>query len=93
MWHPYVYAELLAAELEQVGASEYRWLGGRSLRHRQPLQPEYTRQLVDTIHDGSLSSVEWEEMPVFGLMQPKGGINCRAASRRRWKLCGQSKWS
>jgi len=77
VWHPYVYAEMLAAKLEQVGASAYLvntgWVGGPyGTGNRCSLK--YTRQLIDAIHDGSLADVEWEEMPVFGLMQPKSGI-------------------
>jgi phosphoenolpyruvate carboxykinase (ATP) len=77
VWHPYVYAEMLAAKLEQVGASAYLvntgWVGGPyGTGNRCSLK--YTRQLIDAIHDGSLQNVEWEEMPVFGLMQPKTGI-------------------
>lgn len=77
VWHPYVYAEMLAAKLEQVGATAYLvntgWVGGPyGIGSRCSLK--YTRQLIDAIHDGSLTGVEWEEMPVFGLMQPKSGI-------------------
>ena len=35
---------------------------------------KYTRQVIDSIHDGSLVIVEWEEMPVLGLLQPKSDI-------------------
>merc|ERR1712083_634448 len=77
VWHPFVYAEMLAAKLEQVGAPAYLvntgWVGGPyGTGNRCSLK--YTRQLIDAIHDGSLANVEWEEMPVFGLMQPKVGI-------------------
>merc|ERR1712087_377171 len=77
VWHPFVYAEMLAAKLEKAGASAYLvntgWVGGGyGVGNRCSLK--YTRQLIDAIHDGSLKNVEWEEMPVFGLMQPKSGI-------------------
>jgi len=77
VWHPYVYAEMLAAKLEKVNCSAYLvntgWVGGPyGTGNRCSLK--YTRQLIDAIHDGSLADVEWEEMPVFGLMQPKSGI-------------------
>jgi len=80
VWHPYVYAEMLAAKLQQTGASAYLvntgWVGGPyGVGERCSLK--YTRQLIDAIHDGSLASLpdsEWEEMPVFGLMMPKNGI-------------------
>jgi phosphoenolpyruvate carboxykinase (ATP) len=77
VWHPYVYAEMLAAKLEVHGCPAYLvntgWVGGPygtgnrcSLKH--------TRQLIDAIHDGSLANVEWETMPIFGLQIPKTGI-------------------
>merc|ERR1719246_177431 len=77
VWHPYVYAEMLAAKLEKVGASAFLintgWVGGPyGVGSRCSLK--YTRQLIDAIHDGSLADVEWEAMPIFGLLQPKAGI-------------------
>merc|ERR1711920_1028587 len=77
VWHPSVYAEMLSAKLEKHGASAFLvntgWVGGPyGIGQRCSLK--YTRQLIDAIHDGSLAAVEWEEMPVFGLMQPKAGI-------------------
>merc|ERR1712217_199108 len=80
VWHPFVYAEMLAAKLDKYGATAYLvntgWVGGPygvgsrcSLKH--------TRQLIDAIHDGSLASLpdsEWEEMPIFGLKVPKNGV-------------------
>merc|ERR1712187_635031 len=80
VWHPFVYAEMLAAKLEQVGASadlvNTGWVGGPyGTGNRCSLK--YTRQLIDAIHDGTLANMpasEWEEMPVFGLMMPKNNI-------------------
>merc|ERR1711879_741008 len=80
VWHPYVYAEMLAAKLDKVGASAYLvntgWVGGAyGVGNRCSLK--YTRQLIDAIHDGTLASMpetEWEEMPIFGLKIPKGAI-------------------
>jgi len=80
VWHPFVYAEMLAAKLEKQGASAYLvntgWVGGPyGVGSRCSLK--YTRQLIDAIHDGSLKALpdsEWEEMPVFGLLMPKSGI-------------------
>merc|ERR1719437_323025 len=80
VWHPFVYAEMLAAKLEQVGASAYLvntgWVGGPyGTGNRCSLK--YTRQLIDAIHDGTLAKLpdsEWEEMPIFGLMVPKNGV-------------------
>merc|ERR1719453_2244194 len=77
VWHPYVYAEMLAAKLEVQGAPAYLvntgWVGGPyGTGSRCSLK--YTRQLIDAIHDGSLDKVEWENMPIFGLQIPKSGI-------------------
>merc|ERR1719160_1857410 len=77
VWHPYVYAEMLAAKLEVHGCPAYLvntgWVGGPyGTGSRCSLK--YTRQLIDAIHDGSLANVEWEEMPGFGLKMPKTGI-------------------
>ena len=80
VWHPYVYAEMLAAKLEKYGADAYLvntgWVGGPyGTGNRCSLK--YTRQLIDAIHDGTLRDLpnsEWEPMPVFGLLQPKKQI-------------------
>mmetsp|Transcript_74739 Transcript_74739/g.169278 ORF Transcript_74739/g.169278 Transcript_74739/m.169278 type:complete len:634 (+) Transcript_74739:110-2011(+) len=80
VWHPSVYAEMLAAKLEKHGAPAYLvntgWVGGPcGTGSRCSLK--YTRQLIDAIHDGTLANMpdsEWEEMPIFGLMVPKGGV-------------------
>merc|ERR1711912_86852 len=77
VWHPYVYAEMLAAKLEVHDCPAYLvntgWVGGPyGVGNRCSLK--YTRQLIDAIHDGSLKNVEWEEMPIFGLAIPKTGI-------------------
>jgi len=80
VWHPYVYAEMLAAKLDKHGAPAYLvntgWVGGPYGKGNR-CSLKYTRQLIDAIHDGTLTSLpdsEWEEMPIFGLMMPKNGI-------------------
>jgi len=80
VWHPYVYAEMLAAKLDKVGASAYLvntgWVGGPyGVGDRCSLK--YTRQLIDAIHDGTLANLpdsEWDVMPIFGLKVPKSGV-------------------
>ncbi|CAK0805704.1 unnamed protein product [Prorocentrum cordatum] len=77
VWHPYVYAEMLAAKLEKSGAPAYLvntgWTGGAyGVGSRMSLKD--TRQLIDAIHDGSLDGMRWEEMPIFGLQVPSTGI-------------------
>merc|ERR1711953_944482 len=78
--HPYDYAEQLAAKLEKEGATAWLvntgWVGGEyGTGNRCNLK--YTRQIIDAIHDGTLSSLpdsEWEEMPIFGLRTPKNAV-------------------
>mmetsp|Transcript_83650 Transcript_83650/g.269598 ORF Transcript_83650/g.269598 Transcript_83650/m.269598 type:complete len:632 (-) Transcript_83650:369-2264(-) len=80
VWHPSVYADMLAAKLVKHGADAYLvntgWVGGAyGVGKRCSLK--YTRQLIDAIHDGSLAKLpesEWEEMPIFGLKMPKNAI-------------------
>merc|ERR1712013_88259 len=80
VWHPFVYAEMLAAKLEKEKAPAYLvntgWVGGPyGTGNRCGLK--YTRQLIDAIHDGTLVAMpdsEWEDMPIFGLKIPKNGI-------------------
>merc|ERR1719159_625040 len=80
VWHPSVYAEMLAAKLEKQSAPAYLvntgWVGGPyGTGSRCSLK--YTRQLIDAIHDGTLANMpdsEWEEMPIFGLLMPKNSV-------------------
>lgn len=77
VWHPTVYAEMLAAKLDRHNAPAYLvntgWVGGPyGIGSRCSLK--HTRALIDAIHDGTLENIEWEEMPIFGLMMPKSGI-------------------
>merc|ERR1712050_40740 len=99
VWHPYVYAEMLAAKLDKHGAPAYLvntgWVGGPyGIGSRCSLK--HTRQLIDAIHDGSLASLpdsEWEEMPIFGLQMPKNSIKSVPREVLRpedaWKQNGQ----
>merc|ERR1711920_631406 len=100
VWHPFVYAEMLAAKLAKVGANAYLvntgWVGGPyGVGDRCSLK--YTRQLIDAIHDGTLekmSESDWEEMPIFGLKIPKGAVkDCPREvlhPSEAWKKSGQS---
>jgi phosphoenolpyruvate carboxykinase (ATP) len=77
VWHPYVYAEMLAAKLEIHDCPCYLvntgWVGGPyGTGARCSLK--YTRQLIDAIHDGTLKDMQWENMPIFNLQIPKSGI-------------------
>jgi len=77
VWHPYHYAEMLAAKLEQTNCPCYLvntgWAGGPyGTGARMSLKG--TRQLIDAIHDGTLNDMQWETMPVFGLQMPTRSI-------------------
>jgi len=80
VWHPYHYAEMLAAKLEKNSAPAYLvntgWVGGPyGTGNRCSLK--WTRQLIDAIHDGTCSSMgdaDWETMPIFGVQIPKVAI-------------------
>merc|ERR1711939_291304 len=81
VWHPYVYAEMLAAKIEKFQADAWLintgWVGGEyGTGDRCSLK--YTRAIIDAIHDGSLGKLsddQWEAMPIFGLLVPKGDVN------------------
>merc|ERR1719162_1971979 len=100
VWHPFVYAEMLAAKLDKYGADAYLvntgWAGGGyGVGDRCSLK--YTRQLINAIHDGTLKALpdpEWEEMPIFGLLMPKNGIKDVPKEVLRpedaWKQSGHS---
>jgi len=76
VWHPIVYAEMLAQKLEEHKSAAYLlntgWSkGGYGVGKRINLK--HTRAMVDAIHKKELlgEEVEWGEMPDFGLKFPK----------------------
>jgi len=80
VWHPIVYAEMLAQKLEQHKSTAYLlntgWTkGGYGVGERINLK--HTRAMVDAIHNESLlgEEVEYEELPLFGLQIPKAVPN------------------
>jgi len=74
VWHPIVYAEMLALKLEQHKCDAYLlntgWSGG-GYGVGSRINLKYTRKMVDAIHSGVLKDQEYEEMPLFGLHIPK----------------------
>lgn len=74
--HPSVYADMLAKKLRAHAANAWLintgWVGGAAggTGYRCPL--EYTRRILDAIHNGSLllPSVKYEATPVFNLFIP-----------------------
>ena len=69
VWHPYKYAELLAAKMKQHGARV--WLvntgwGGGAYGTGKRISLKHTRAIIDAIHDGSLAKAPTERDPIFG---------------------------
>ena len=76
--HPYVYAEMLAAKLEQDffnGKEPNRGINpDEAVAYGSPPLASVTRQLIDAIHESSLVIFEGEVMPVLEPLQTKSGI-------------------
>lgn len=73
VWHPTVYAELLAKKMREHEVTAYLvntgWSGGAyGVGSRMSLA--YTRAIIDAIHDGTLRDIETVTDPVFGLETP-----------------------
>merc|ERR1712072_1499820 len=73
VWHPYAYAEMLAAKIEKFDCPCYLvntgWVKGPyGTGNRMSLT--WTRQIIDAIHDGSLENMEWENTRIFNLAIP-----------------------
>ena len=73
VWHPTKYAELLAEKMRRHSASAWLvntgWIGGAyGVGKRIPLQ--YTRAIIDAIHEGRLADVQTRDDNVFGLQIP-----------------------
>lgn len=85
--HPTVYAQELAKKMMAHGSSAYLvntgWIEGPYGVGRRIDIPS-TRAIIDGILDGSLENVEYEELPIFGLMIPKtaNGVNSKILNPR-----------
>lgn len=78
VWHPTVYAELLAKKAKEQNANLWLvntgWSGGPyGVGKRMSLK--YTRAILDAIHDGTLEKADYEQDAVFGLAMPKACAN------------------
>jgi phosphoenolpyruvate carboxykinase (ATP) len=89
--HPTVYAQELAEKMKQYDSHAYLvntgWIEGPYGVGRRIDIPS-TRAIIDAILDGSLTDVEYEELPVFGLMIPKtvNGVESKILNPRNiWK--------
>ncbi len=73
VWHPSVYAELLAKKMEENNATAWLintgWTGG-SYGEGERIRLRYTRSIIDAIHNGTLSNVQTVTDPIFGLAMP-----------------------
>ncbi|MES1911430.1 MAG: hypothetical protein MHM6MM_003858 [Cercozoa sp. M6MM] len=73
VYHPSVYAELLAKKMKQHGARAWLvntgWTGGAyGTGHRMPIR--VTRAIIDAIHEGTLADVPHQTLPVMKLQVP-----------------------
>ncbi|KAK4426497.1 Phosphoenolpyruvate carboxykinase (ATP) [Sesamum alatum] len=73
MMHPTKYAAMLAAKMEQHGATGWLvntgWSGGR-YGSGSRIKLAYTRKIIDAIHSGSLLKANYKKTEVFGLQIP-----------------------
>jgi phosphoenolpyruvate carboxykinase (ATP) len=73
VWHPTVYAEMLAEKMKQHGSSIWLvntgWTGGAYGVGRR-MSIRHTRAIIDAIHSGALAQGSFETHPVFGLEMP-----------------------
>ena len=69
VWHPAVYARLLADKMQKHGART--WLVNTGLlASGTRVHLRHTRAIIDAIHDGSLARIPTREDPVFGFAVP-----------------------
>jgi phosphoenolpyruvate carboxykinase (ATP) len=74
IWHPNKYGQLLKEKMEKHNVNVWLlntgWIKGcYGVGHRISIKD--TRTLLNSIHDGSLNKVEYEEFPIFKFMIPK----------------------
>lgn len=73
VWHPSVYAELLAKKMEENNTTAWLvntgWTGG-AYGEGERIRLSFTRSVIDAIHDGSLDSADYVQDPVFGFAVP-----------------------
>ena len=76
VWHPVKYAEMLADRMSKHSADAWLintgWIGGAFGHGGSRIPLKYTRAIIDSIHDGTLSSpsTKYETYPVFNLSVP-----------------------
>ena len=74
VWHPMKYARLLAQKKVTHGSSVWLvntgWSGG-AFGVGSRISLKYTRAIIDAIHSGKLSAMDYVTDPIFGLHSPK----------------------
>ena len=74
VWHPMKYAKLLAKKKVTHGSSVWLvntgWSGG-AFGVGSRISLKYTRAIIDAIHNGKLSTMDYVTDPIFGLHSPK----------------------
>jgi phosphoenolpyruvate carboxykinase (ATP) len=74
MLHPTLYARELTKKMELFNSRAYLvntgWIGGPAGVGKRIDIPS-TRAIIDAILDGTIENMEFEELPIFGLMIPK----------------------
>jgi phosphoenolpyruvate carboxykinase (ATP) len=90
VWHPVVYAKMLARKLEEHNCDAWLvntgWVGGTCsdpAAHRIRLR--YTRCMVDAVNSGELRQVATERMPGFGFQIPVDCPGVPADVLRPWR--------
>ncbi|RCK66129.1 Phosphoenolpyruvate carboxykinase [ATP] [Candida viswanathii] len=72
--HPMKYAQQLSDKISQHKANAWLlntgWVGSSAARGGKRCSLKYTRAILDAIHSGELSKVEYETFPVFNLNVP-----------------------
>lgn len=73
VWHPSVYAELLAKKMAENNTTAWLvntgWTGG-AYGEGERIRLSYTRAIIDGIHGGELNNVRAVTDPIFGLAMP-----------------------
>lgn len=73
VWHPSVYAELLAKKMEENNSTAWLintgWTGG-PYGEGERIRLGYTRSIIDAIHSGELANTPTVTDPIFGLATP-----------------------
>ena len=93
MWHPMVYARMLAEVMEERDAVAWfvntGWTGGAyGVGERMSLKN--TRAIIDAIHSGELDDAEYTKMPVFGLDVPTSISGVPDQVLQPWNAWGDS---